>query len=206
MFLGLMVTFIVSIGFYSTGLVYAVFSIPMMHLFILIAEVGVVMYLSVRLHKLSIGAARGLFFAYAALNGITFTTIFIMYDVGSIIYIFGLTSIYFGALAAYGHFTKTDLSHIGKFLTIGLIMLVVMTILSMFINIEMFDRVLCIIGIAIFLGYTAYDTQKIRHNYEMYSADSSMLAKASIISALQLYLDFINLFLYLLRFLGNRKN
>lgn len=206
MFLGLMITFMIGYGLYVSNLVYVILSVPFLHIGILIAEVAMVISLSARLHKISLASARGLFIGYAVLNGVTFASIFVLYQMSSIIYVFLLTSLYFGALSAYGYFTKTDLSQMGRFLSISLIILVVCSLISFIFPIEMLDRVICIAGIALFMGYTAYDTQKIRHNYNMYSHDNDMLLKASVISALQLYLDFINLFLYLLRFMGNRKN
>ena len=125
----------------------------------------------------------------------------------ALILCFLLTSVYFGALAAYGFFTKRDLSGLRTILISGALFLLVFWVLSLFIpGVMMFERIICMIGIAVFLGFTAYDTQKIRAFYNYYSASPDMLAKASIFSALQLYLDFINLFLYLLRFLGSRKN
>ena len=144
---------------------------------------------------------------FSALFGFTLSIYLLAFHVTSIVLCFLLTAVYFGALAAYGFFTKRDLSGLRTILFSGLGFLIVFGLLSMFIpGLQMFDRVVCLIGIALFLGYTAYDTQKIRAFYHYYSASPDMLAKASIFSALQLYLDFINLFLYLLRFLGNKRN
>ena len=114
---------------------------------------------------------------------------------------------YFGALAAYGYLTKRDLTSLRTILFSSTLFLFLFGLVSMFIPaLNMFDRVVCLIGIATFLAWTAYDTQKIKAFYNYYSASPDMLAKASIFSAMQLYLDFINLFLYLLRFLGNKRN
>ena len=108
-------------------------------------------------------------------------------------------------MALYGYRTQTDLTRLKPILLGGLIFLIVCGLLSLFIPLGVMDRIICLIGVAIFLGFTAYDTQKIRAFYEAYQGDQAMLERASIYSALELYLDFINLFLYLLRFLGKSK-
>ena len=206
MFLGLLTTFGVAFFGYATGTILYVLAIPYAHILLLVAELAVVIFLSVRLHKLHVGAARALFFAYAALNGVFFSAYFLIFSMLSLILIFAMTAVYFGAMALYGYFTKTDLSRLRPILVGGLIFLIVCGLLSLFIPLGMLDRVVCLIGIAIFLGFTAYDTQKIGALYAYYRSDGEMLEKASIFSALQLYLDFVNIFLYLLRFLGKRKN
>lgn len=206
MFLGLLATFGVALFGYATGTILYLFAIPYFHLLLLFAELAVVIFLSARIHKLSIPAARTLFFAYAVLNGIVFSTYFLIYGMLSLILVFAMTAVYFGGMALYGYLTKTDLSRLRPVLIGGLIFLIVFGLLSLFIPMAGVERVVCLIGVAIFLGFTAYDTQKIRTYYRAYQSDAAMLERASILSALQLYLDFINLFLYLLRFLGkNRK-
>ncbi len=201
MFLGLTTTFVVALAMYFTGAVSMLYQgfIPYV---LLIAEVGVVLYLSARLHKLSIGTARALFFAYAVLNGVTFSSIFAVYSVTSLVFVFGMTALYFGVMALYGYATKADLSRIRPVLMFGLVALIAMLLLSIFI--PGLETGMCLIGIVIFVAFTAYDTQMIRHNYAAFQGNAELLQKASIISALQLYLDFINLFLYLLRLFGNR--
>lgn len=134
MFLGLLVTFGTAIAFSAGGGLYYLLTMGMPAVFALaIAEIVVVMVLSARLHKLSIGAARGLFFAYAVLNGITFSAVFFAYDVQILLTVFALTSLYFGVLAAYGWFTKRDLSGLRPILTAGLIFLLVFWLISMFL-------------------------------------------------------------------------
>lgn len=206
MFLGLLVTFAVAYGGYVTGSIYYVFSIPSFHIVLLVAELAVVLLLAARITKMSVMTARVLFLAYAVLNGIVFSAYFLIFRMSSLILVFAATAIYFGALAAYGYLTKADLSGLRPILVSGLIFLIVFGVLSLFLPFPgMMERVVCLIGIAIFLGFTAYDTQKIKALYQYYSGDEAMLQKASIYSALQLYLDFINLFLYLLRFMGKAK-
>ena len=208
MVLGLLVTFGVAVGCWLTNAtLYAVYYIPYVHLIVLIATLVISFTMVHRLEKMAVGTAIGLFVLFSALFGFTLSIYLLAFHVTSIVLCFLLTAVYFGALAAYGFFTKRDLSGLRTILFSGLGFLIVFGLLSMFIpGLQMFDRVVCLIGIALFLGYTAYDTQKIRAFYHYYSASPDMLAKASIFSALQLYLDSINLFLYLLRFLGNKRN
>ena len=208
MFLGLLVTFLVAVVGYTTGItVYAYAFVPGFPIVMLVAELAVGLILSARIQRLSVPVAQGLFFAYAALTGVVFSLYFYLFYLESLILIFAATAVYFAALALYGYFTKTDLFRLRPILVGGLILLLVFGVISLFFPFgQGVDRVYCLIGIAIFLGLTAYDTQKIKSYYLFYQHDPAMAEKASIFSALQLYLDFINLFLYLLRFLGRRKN
>lgn len=208
MVLGLLVTFGVAVGGWVTGIAsHIIIMYPIVPLLALVATLIISFTMVHRLEKMAVGTAITLFVVFSALFGFTMSIYFYRYSLEILAFSFLLTAVYFGALAAYGYLTKRDLSGIRPILFSGLIFLIVFGLLSLFIPaLDMFDRVVCLIGIATFLGYTAYDTQKIKAFYSYYSASPDMLAKASIFSALQLYLDFINLFLYLLRFLGNRKN
>lgn len=206
MFLGLLTTFVAAAAIYFTG-----FYIPLctamnglLPFVLALIELGVVIYFSARIHKIPVATARMLFFVYALLNAVTFSTILAVYSLESLIIVFAMTSLYFGVMAVYGYVTKADLTRIGPVLMFGLVALIVMMILSFFI--PGMNTGMCLVGIVVFLGFTAYDTQMIRRNYNYYSGNPELLQKASIISALQLYLDFINLFLYLLRLFGNRNN
>ena len=192
MFAGLAVTFGVAIAGFITGFSFRLLFNSFTYIGLLIAQIAVVLVLSARIHSLS---------------GVTFSVYFILFDVASLVLVFGVTALYFGAMAAFGYATKADLSRIRTVLMGGLIFLVVFGLISMFIpGLQALDRIYCLIGIAVFLGFTAYDTQKIKALHAYYGHNPEMAAKASIFSALQLYLDFINLFLYLLRFLGRRRN
>ena len=208
MCLGLAVTFGVALLGYVSGMTISLLiSVPYFHLIVLVAELAVVLVLAARITKLSVGAARALFLAYAVLTGLVFSTYFLIFDVMSLILVFAVTALYFGVMALFGYFTTMDLSRIRTILVGGLLFLIVFGLLSLFIPaFGAMERLYCLIGIAIFLAFTAYDTQKIKHLYYGFAGNEAMLAKASIYSALQLYLDFINLFLYLLRFLGRRRN
>lgn len=206
MFLGLMVTFIVAVANYATKAFAYVLSIhPYMIFVVAIAEIGVVIFLSARITKISIGTARMLFLFYAVLNGFVFSTYFWIYSVSALVIVFGATSLFFGIMAVAGYVTKADLSNLRGFLLGSLLFMIAFWVVGMFINLERFELIMCTFGIFIFLAYTAYDTQKIKAYHQYYAHDPAMAKKASIISALQLYLDFINLFIYLLRIIGRKK-
>lgn len=207
MFLGLAVTFAVAFAGYASGAVLLLASVPLIQVFLLVAEIGVVLVLSARLERLSIPVARALFFVYAILNGVVFSSLFWVFELSSLILVFGATALYFGVLALFGYATGADLSRLRNILVGGLFCLLAFGVLSFFIpGLGRMDRLYCLVGIAVFLGFTAYDTQRIKGYYAAYAGNPELLGKASIYAALQLYLDFINLFLYLLRFLGRRKN
>lgn len=206
MFVGLMVTFLLAAVLAMTGLVAVFFANPYIPVVLLVAEVAVVLIMSAGILERSVGVTRMLFTVYSMLNGIVFSVYFLAFDVINLIFIFGLTALFFGGFALYGRVTRTDLSRLGPLLVGGLIFLVIAGLLSMFINLTAMERIITMVGIVVFLCFTAYDTQKIKANYEYFYGDEAMLQKASIFSALQLYLDFINLFLYLLRFMGRRSS
>ena len=208
MFLGLLVTF--GIAFYLSNTLHGWFlmyraltAVPYLHMIILVAELVVVIAMSAMIQKISPAVAAVCFFVYAVLTGLTFGIIFTAYSVGTLALIFGFTALYFGGMAVFGYVTKVDLSRLRTILLGGLIALIVVNVLMLFIpGLQVLDRVMCTIGVVIFLAFTAYDTQKLKAYYEGFQGDDAMLKKASIISALELYLDFINLFLYLLRLFG----
>lgn len=206
MFLGLMTTFLIAITGYATGLVFYVFAVPYLIFALGIAEIGVVLFLSARITKVSVGTARALFLVYSVLNGVVFSAYFLMYDLAGLVLVFGATALFFGIMAAVGYAAKVDLSSLKNFLVGGLVFLLVFWVASMFINLQRFELVACAVGVFIFLIFTAYDTQKIRAYHQIYCHDGQMAEKASVFAALQLYLDFINLFLYLLRAMGRRRN
>lgn len=205
MFAGLLVTFAVAVGIEASGLVYSLYAVPAWPYVLLFAELGVVIYMSARINKISVVTARSLFFVYAVLNGVVFSAYLIIFDLTILWNVFLVTALFFGLMALIGYFSKVNFSGIKPFMTAGLLFLCGFWILSMFLHLEAFEKIACTIGIFIFLLFTAYDTKKIKANYEFYGNNHEMAAKASIFSALQLYLDFINLFLYILRILGRRR-
>lgn len=208
MVLGLLVTFSVAVGCWITNaFLYAVYYVPYIHIIVLIATLVLSVTMAHRIEKMAVGTAITMFVIFSALFGFTLSIYLYVYKLTILAFCFLLTAVYFGALAAYGYLTKRDLSNLRTILFSSTLFLLIFGLASMFIPaLNMFDRIVCFIGIATFLAWTAYDTQKIKAFYNYYSASPDMLAKASIFSALQLYLDFINLFLYLLRFLGNKRN
>lgn len=204
MVLGLMVTFGVALACWLTNTVLYIWNFQLV---ILVATLILSFTMASRIEKMSVGTAKAMFIAFSVLFGLTMSIYLLIFELPSLILVFLATAVYFAALAAYGHFTRTDLSGLRTILFSGLIFLIVFGVLSMFIPwLAALDRIACIVGIAVFLGYVAYDTQKIKAYYSYYAGYSDMLEKASIFSALQLYLDFLNLFLYLLRFLGKRRD
>lgn len=170
-----------------------------------IVELGLVFYTTARIQKLSLTTATTLFIIYSALNGVTLSGIFMVYSMTSIAKVFFITAGTFAAMALYGYFTKTDFSKIGNILFMALIGLIIATVVNLFLKSAMFDLILCYIGVGIFVGLTAWDSQKIKHMLAMQVDMSENAQKIALMGALSLYLDFINLFLYLLRIFGNRN-
>lgn len=205
MFLGLLVTFAVAVGGWVTGAIYYLDYVPYWNFILLIAELGVVIYLSAKIEKMSVGVARVMFFLYAALNGIFFSAYLLLFDLAILWMVFGITSVFFGIMAAIGWFGNINFAKLRPFMMGGLVFLFFFWILAMFIDLGQFEMIVCTIGIFVFLLLTAYDVKKIQAYHVYYGQMPEMAAKASIFSALQLYLDFINLFLYILRVLGRRK-
>ncbi len=210
MFAGLLVTFGVGIGAVASGLIFPIINSGLF-IFTSIAELVMVFVLSARVQKLQPSTATALFFGYAVLNGINLSSIFLVYDYGTLILAFLVGAVYFGVMAVYGNVTDRDLTGWGPKLMGGLVALIVCalmgSLLSMFgLNFGIADLLLCAVGLLIFMGLTAYDTQMLKYYYSYFGGDAAMLHKASIIGALNLYLDFINIFLYILRMLGRRNN
>lgn len=171
---------------------------------IMIAEFAVVLTLAGALNKLSTGVATALFYGYAVLNGLVFSTLFYVLELGSIAQTFFITAGVFGAMSVYGYFTKSDLSKMGSLLIMALFGLIICTIVNIFLANGTLDWIISFAGVAIFIGLTAWDTQKIK---TMLAYDGGAnTGKIATIGALSLYLDFINLFLYLLRFFGASRD
>lgn len=206
MFLGLMVTFGVAIVCWMTGITrYTLYYGA--QLIILAAQLVLVLVLSSRVERMSVGAARVCFLAYSVLTGVTISVYLYLFELTSLVFIFLATALYFGALGLYGHFSRSDLSSLRPILVGGLILMIVYGLITWFVTpARGVDQIMSLVGIALFLGFTAYDVKMIKNYYQYYCGYPDMLEKASIFSALSLYLDFINLFLYLVRFMGKRKN
>jgi FtsH-binding integral membrane protein len=171
---------------------------------VMLAPLGLVMWLSFGINRLSEGAAKAIFWAYAALMGASLSTIFLAYTGSSIAQTFFATAAGFAALSLYGYTTKRDLSGFGKFLLMGLVGIIVASLANLFFKSSALDLGISIIGVFLFAGLTVYDTQKIKNFYSEV-AGTDFAGKAVVMGALTLYLDFINLFLFLLRFMGDRR-
>ena len=202
MFLGLMVTFGVAYFLSQNDtMMYNLFS-GKKYMIVWIAEIVVVMVLSLRIRKLSVMSARILFILYSLLTGVTVSTIFIVYSISSIIYVFLITSVLFLIFGLIGYFTKLDLSKLGSILMMALLGSLICVFINIFVKSETFDLVTTIIMVLIFLGYIAYDINVIKNNYRDIQDEDKLV----IYGALSLYLDFINLFLRLLRLFGKSND
>jgi FtsH-binding integral membrane protein len=190
-------------GVMLTSIGVTLFTGPVMWV-LLLGSLGLVMFLSFRIQNMSVSAARTSFLAYAALIGVTFGSLFIVYTYASIAQVFFITAATFGAMSLWGYTTQRDLTGMGSFLFMGLIGIVIASLVGIFVKSTMLQWVISIVGVIVFTGLTAYDTQKIK---EMYVAgdDGTVMGRKAIFGALSLYLDFINLFLMLLRLLGSRR-
>lgn len=171
---------------------------------IMLAPLGAVFFLSFRIENMSVSAASMTFFVYAGLVGLSLSSIFLVFTGESIVRTFFVTAASFGALSLYGYTTKRDLSGMGSFLFMGLIGLILASVVNIFLASTALQFAVSVIGVLIFAGLTAYDTQQIKEMY--YEGDAADTAgRKAIMGALRLYLDFINMFMFLLQFLGNRE-
>ncbi len=212
MFTGLLVTFLAAVGtartplfavLYGTGLVFV----------LSIAELVLVFILSLRINSLQPATATVLFYAYAVLTGVNLSVYFVIYDMGTLILAFLLGAVYFGVMAVYGARTQKDLSGWGPMLMGGLISILIVSVLGTLANLLFHlqfgfaELLICAVALLVFMGFTAYDTQKLKYYYSVFGGDAAMLHKSAVIGALNLYLDYINIFIYLLRILArNRDN
>src|ERR1700751_5187368 len=190
-------------GLQLTQFGHAIFASPLMWLFVL-APLGLVMLLSFGINRLSAGPALTVFFIYAALLGLSLASIFLVYTHASITRVFFISAATFGALSLYGYTTQRALTGIGSFMFMGLIGIIIASLVNIFLKSTGLDWAISIIGVVVFAGLTAYDTQRIK---EMYSVmdDGTVAGRKAVMGALSLYLDFINLFLMLLRLMGDRR-
>ena len=187
----------------SPALQQAIFGTPLMWV-VFLAPLGLVFFLSARINKMSATAAQTTFWIFAALMGMSLASIFIAYTPESVTRVFFITAGAFAGLSLVGYTTKKDLSGMGTFLFMGVIGLVIAMVVNMFLGSSMLQLGISVIGVLIFAGLTAYDTQQIKLMY--YEADGEeVAAKKSIMGALKLYLDFLNMFIFLMHILGNRN-
>ncbi len=187
----------------SPELMSVVFGSPLKWV-VMLAPLGMVFFLSARINKIQASTAQTLFWVFAVLMGISISSIFLIYTGGSIVRVFFITAASFAGLSLVGYTTKKNLSAMGSFLIIGLFGLIIASVVNIFLGSPGLEFVISVIGVLIFAGLTAYDTQRIKLMY-MESDGSEVSKKKSIMGALSLYLNFLNMFLFLLQLLGNRE-
>ena len=189
--------------YFNQGLLYTLFNY---YQFLVIAELAMVFSISLFINKMSSSLARILFFAYSLVNGITLTVIGLIYAPQVIFYAFMITLTIFIVTAIYGYTTQEDLSSYRRFFIIALISLIILSIINVFMRVGMLEWVITIAGVVIFTGLIAYDVNRIKFiSYQLADGDNETIEKMGIIGALNLYLDFINLFIYILRIFGRKK-
>ena len=171
---------------------------------VMLAPLGIVFYMSFGINKMSSSKAQTVFWIFAALMGLSLSWILLMYTGKSVARVFFITSATFGAMSLYGYTTKRDLTKLGSFLMMGLIGIIIASLINIFMKSSMMYFVISILGVLIFVGLTAYDTQKIKNMY-VESDSGELIGKKAVMGALTLYLDFINLFIMLLRLFGQRR-
>lgn len=172
---------------------------------VMLAPLAMVFFLSFRINSMSVSAAQISFWLYSALVGISLSTIFLVYTATSITQTFFITAAAFGALSLYGYTTKRDLTAMGAFMIMGVFGLIIASLANLFFQSSAMQFAISVIGVLVFAGLTAFDTQKIKNMYDHVAHDETMMGRTAIMGALSLYLDFLNMFMFLLQFLGNRE-
>jgi uncharacterized protein len=178
---------------------------PIILIVAMLAEIGLVMGISFGLNKISAGTAAMLFFVYAALNGFTLSIIMLTFSLGSVFLAFVSTAALFGAMTVIGYTTKVDLTKMGTFLMMGVLGLLIAMVINIFVASGPLEFIISLAGVLIFTGLTAFDTQRIARMAGQMNTEGDATAKFGIIGALRLYLDFINMFLFMLRLFGRRR-
>ena len=201
---GLTLTGLVAYGAAETGLYASLVKTPLLFWIVVLAPLALVLLLSFRIEKMGVGAAQTAFWAYAGLVGLSLAGIFLMYTGVSIARTFFITAVTFLAMSLYGYTTRTDLARFGSFLMMGLFGIIIAGLVNLFLASSALQLAISVVGVLVFVGLTAYDTQRIKEIY--LASDSSVVAgKKAIMGALALYLDFLNLFILLLQLTGNRR-
>ena len=202
MFIGLIITF--ATGFYVAmhpNMLYNIFSTGL-HFGLLILEIVLVVWLSARSHKMKFSTASIVYVIYSVVTGLTFSSFFVIYELGSIMFIFALTALLFGIFALLGYTTNTDLSKFSTIFLMGLIGIILATIINIFLNNGMLEIIISWVSIILFLGITAHDIQKIKALSNVITDENAL----AIIGALDLYVDFINIFIDLIRLFGKTRD
>jgi FtsH-binding integral membrane protein len=172
---------------------------------VMLAPLGFVMFLGIRIQQMSVGTAQMMFWLFAAVMGVSLSSIFLVFTGQSITQIFFITAATFGALSLWGYTTKRDLSGWGSFLFMGVVGIVIAALVNLFLQSSALMFAISVIGVLVFAGLTAYDTQRIKDGYLEMRGNAELVAKGAIMGALSLYLDFINMFVMLLNLFGNRE-
>ncbi|WP_279149006.1 Bax inhibitor-1/YccA family protein [Segatella bryantii] len=207
MTLALVITAVTAYGVAtSPALMTTIFTNKILFFGLIIAELALVWGISGAINRLSLATATLMFIAYSVINGATLSVIFAAFSTTAIVKTFVVTAGTFGTMSLVGYFTKKDLTSMGKLLFMALIGIIIATIVNMFIASSRLDLIISYLGVLIFVGLTAYDTQKIKHMLSMAPDASEQMQKYALLGSLTLYLDFINLFLYLLRIFGSNRN
>lgn len=201
LFIGLLVTFITGIYTATNESALNVIFGKGAYIFLVLAELFVAIFLSVRITKMQPTTAKILYLLYAFLTGLTFSSLFIVYKLTSILLVFGVSAVLFLIFALIGRYSKIDLSKLGTYLLMILFGIIICSIINIFIGNTTFDIVICIISITVFLGYIAYDVQKVERLEGLLDDDN-----LAVLGAFELYLDFINVFIDLLRLFGNSRD
>ncbi|WP_243312495.1 Bax inhibitor-1/YccA family protein [Fundidesulfovibrio agrisoli] len=204
---GLGLTALIAVMVASSPAVYKIAFNPVVLIVLILAELGLVVGLSARINRMASGTATGMFLAYSALNGVTLSSIFLVYTATSITSAFAVSAGMFLAMSVYGMVTKRDLTSLGSFMFMGLIGIIIASLVNIFLQSSAMAFIINCVGVLVFTGLTAYDTQRLK---DMGAAapmgDATALRRGSILGALTLYLDFINLFLIMLRFFGGNRD
>ena len=188
----------------SPALMSLIFGSPLAWV-VMLAPLGFVFFFSYKLNSISAQKAKTYLWIYAALMGLSLSTIFIAYTAASVTRVFFITASVFGAMSLYGYTTKKDLTSMGSFLMMGLFAIIISMIVNIFLKSPALYFAISIIGSLIFIGLTAYDTQRIKQTYYQFAGNSEISNKMAVVGALNLYMDFINLFIMLLRLFGERR-
>jgi uncharacterized protein len=202
---GLALTGIVAYGAAETDLYASLIDTPMLFWGVTLAPLALVLLLSFRIEKMSLGAAKTAFWAYAALVGLSLSGIFFVYTGTSIARTFFITAATFLAMSLFGYTTRADLARTASFLMMGLVGIIIASIVNVFLASSIVQLAISVVGVIVFVGLTAYDTQRIKEIY-LNSDTPAIAGKKAIMGALALYLDFLNLFILLMQLTGNRRN
>ncbi|MBL8007268.1 MAG: Bax inhibitor-1/YccA family protein [Ignavibacteria bacterium] len=205
MAMGLAITGVIAYGISRSSFVEVMYSNPFVLFAIIILQLGVVMGMTFAINKIPSGVAIGAFFLYSALTGLTMSAIFLVYTGTSIASTFFVCAGMFAAVSAFGYVTKSDLSKFGTYFFMALIGLILASVVNIFLKSTTLNWIISYAGVLIFVGLTAYDTQRIKKMSQSTDIDSEAGKKSAVVGSLMLYLDFINMFMFLLRIFGDRK-